>query len=152
MPLNFFALVFALAIAFWTLGYLVPDTRKFLLIKLPISTLITFCPLIASAMLVHKKQRLDGINQLLKLSFDFKRIKNKERYTPNISLMPGIALLLYWYMKIIVGILPEPRYLSCLLSFFLLNNSHTALTYLLPSPLSFTALLPKVGNLSKNEI
>jgi uncharacterized protein len=107
--INFFALVFALSIPFWILGAMAPDTTKILPIKLPISALMTFCPVIAAAILVYKKQKMQGVKQLLKLSFDFKKIKNKKWYIPIILLMPAIALLSFWYMKMKGGIVPEPQ-------------------------------------------
>ena len=107
--LNFFALVFALSIPFWILGAIAPDTTKILPIKLPISSLMTFCPLIAAAILVYKKQKTQGVKQLLKQSFDFKKIKNKKWYIPVVLFMPGVALLSYWCLKMTVGILPAPQ-------------------------------------------
>ena len=91
--INFFALVFLLSVPFWILGAMGPDTTKILPIKLPISALMTFCPLIAAAILVYKKQKLQGVKQLLKLSFDFKKIKDKKWWLPVVFLMPVIALI-----------------------------------------------------------
>jgi uncharacterized protein len=118
---NFFALVFALSIPFWILGFIGPDTTKSLPIRLPISALMTFCPLISAAILVYKKQKMQGVKQLLKLSFDFKKIKNKKWYIPVVFLMPVIALLSFWYMKITGGIAPEPQLstLSVFIFFFI---------------------------------
>ena len=107
LALRFFSIVFALSIPFWILGYIAPDTTNLLPIKLPISALMTFCPLIAATILVYKKQKMLGIKQLLKISFDFKKIKDKKWYLLVIFLMPVIALLSYWYMKMTEGILPE---------------------------------------------
>jgi uncharacterized protein len=106
--INFFALVFALSIPFWILGAVAEDMTKILPIKLPISALMAFCPLIAAAILVYKKQKKQGVKELLKLSFDFKKIKNKKWYIPVVFLMPVIAILSYWYMKMTGRILPEP--------------------------------------------
>ncbi|MEQ1676426.1 MAG: type II CAAX endopeptidase family protein [Chitinophagaceae bacterium] len=108
-PLNFFLLVYALSIPFWILGALAPDTTKILPIKLPISALMTFCPLIAAAILIYKKQKTQGVKQLLKQTFDCKKIKNKKWYLPVVFLMPVIALLSFWYMNITGGIAPEPQ-------------------------------------------
>lgn len=106
---NFFALVFALSIPFWILGALMPDTTKILPIKLPISALMTFCPFIAAAILVYKKQKGQGVKQLLKLSIDFKKIRSKKWYLPVVFLMPVTALISFWYMKVTGGIVPEPQ-------------------------------------------
>ncbi len=104
--LHFFLLVFALSIPFWILGYIGPDTTKTLPINLPISALMTFCPMIAAAVLVYRKQKMQGLKLLLKKSFDFKKIKNKKWYIPIIFLMPIIALLSYWYVKFTGTLLP----------------------------------------------
>lgn len=83
-----------------------PDTAKILPIPLPISALMTFCPLIAAAILVYKNQKMQGVKKLLKLSFDFKKIKNKKWYIPVVFLMPVIAIVSYWCMKMTGRILP----------------------------------------------
>lgn len=108
-PLKFFLLVFLLSIPFWILGAVARDLTKMLPIKLPISALMTFCPLSAATILVYKEQKNQGVKELLKKSFDFKEIKDKKWYIPIVFLMPVIAALSYWYMKITGGILPEPQ-------------------------------------------
>jgi uncharacterized protein len=105
--INFFALVVALSIPFWILGALAPDTTKLSPIKLPISALMAFCPLMAAAILVYKKQKKRGVKELLKLSFDVKKIKDKKWYFPIVFLMPAIAFLSFCYMKITAGIIQE---------------------------------------------
>jgi membrane protease YdiL (CAAX protease family) len=93
---------------------------KILPIKLPISALMTFCPLIAAAILIYKDRKMQGVKDLLKSAFDFKKIKNKRWYLPIVFLMPLIALLSYWYMKITAVIIPEPSlsFLAVFLFFF----------------------------------
>lgn len=118
---KFFLLVLLLSIPFWILGFIAPDTTKMLPIKLPISALMTFCPFIAAAILVYKERKMQGVKDLLKLSFDFKKIKDKRWYSPIIFLMPIIALLSYWYMKINGAIIPEPSlsFVAILIFFFI---------------------------------
>jgi uncharacterized protein len=106
--INFFALVLALSIPFWILGFIGPDTTKLLPINLPISALMTFCPLIAAAILVYRKQKMQGAKQLVKQSLDFKKINNKIWYIPIIFLLPVIALLSYWYVKFMGSLAPLP--------------------------------------------
>lgn len=119
--LKFFLLVFFLSIPFWILGYIATDTTKILPIKLPISALMTFCPLIAAAILVYKDRKMQGVKDLLNLSFDLKKIKNKRWYLPIVFLMPIIALLSYCYMKITGAIIPEPSIslLAIIIFFFI---------------------------------
>ena len=81
-PLKFFLLVFVLSIPFWILGAVAADFTEILPIKLPISALMTFCPLIAAAILVYKERKFQGVKELLKLTFDFEKIKDKKWYLP----------------------------------------------------------------------
>ena len=97
--LKFFVLVFILSIPFWILGFIFKDVTRSLPIKLPISALMTFCPLLAATILVYKERKTKGVKELLKRAFDFKKIKDKKWYFPIIFLMPLIALLSYEYMK-----------------------------------------------------
>ncbi|PZV18874.1 MAG: CPBP family intramembrane metalloprotease [Pseudanabaena sp.] len=119
-PLKFFLLVFLLSIPFWILGAVTRDLTEILPIKLPISALMTFCPLLAAAILVYKEQKIHGVKELLKLSFDFQKIKDKKWYVPVFFLMPTIAALSYLYLKITGVILPEPPipFLSVIIFFF----------------------------------
>jgi membrane protease YdiL (CAAX protease family) len=107
-PVKFFSLVLLLSIPFWILGAVTRDLTEILPIKLPISALMTFCPLLAAAILVYKEQNIQGFKELLKLSFDFQKIKDKKWYIPVVLLMPTIAALSYLYLKITGTILPEP--------------------------------------------
>ena len=74
---HFFLLLFALSIPFWILGFIGPDTTKIIPIPLPLSALMAFCPIIAATILMYKKQKMQGIKQLMKQVFDFKKIRNK---------------------------------------------------------------------------
>jgi uncharacterized protein len=107
-PFKFFLLVFILSIPFWILGAVTRDLTKILPIKLPISALMTFCPLLAAAILVYKDRKIEGVKELWKLSFDFKKIKDRKWYVPIVFLMPTIAVLSYWYLKMTGALLPEP--------------------------------------------
>jgi uncharacterized protein len=119
-PLKFFLLVFLLSIPFWILGAVTRDLTEILPIKLPISALMTFCPLLAAAILVYKEQKIHGVKELLKLSFDFQKIKDKRWYIPVVFLMPTIAALSYLYLKLTGEIRPEPPtpFLSAVIFFF----------------------------------
>ena len=68
---------------------------------------MSICPLLAAAMLVYKKRKIEGVKKLLKRAFDFKKINNKKWYVPIILLMPVIAVLSYLYIKMTGAILPE---------------------------------------------
>lgn len=120
-PLKFFLLVLALSIPFWLLGAMAGDLTKILPIKLPISALMTFCPLFAAMILVYKESKLRGVKQLLKRAFDNEKIKVKKWYIPIIFLMPFITLMSYWFMQMTGALLPEPQtlLLSALIFFFI---------------------------------
>jgi hypothetical protein len=79
-PLKFFLLVLLLSIPFWILAALTKDLTKILPIKLPISALMTFCPMLAAMILVYKERKTQGVKELLQRAFDFKRIKDKKWY------------------------------------------------------------------------
>jgi|SRR5215203_759125 len=98
-PLEFFLLVFALAIPFWLVGALAGRGLP-LPMKLPVSSLQAFCPLIAALILVYREDKLGGIKRLLKRVFDFKKIEPKIWYVPIISLLPLIYLLSYGVMRL----------------------------------------------------
>ncbi len=119
-PVKFFLLVFLLSIPFWILGAVTRDLTKILPIKLPISALMTFCPLLAAAILSYKEQKIQGVKELLNLSFDLQKIKDKKWYIPIVFLMPTIAALSYLYLKMTGEILPEtPTPFLLVIIFFL---------------------------------
>jgi membrane protease YdiL (CAAX protease family) len=105
----FFGLVFLLSIPFWVLDFIHPVE---LLPGLPISALAAFVPALAACILVYKNNRLGGILQLLRRSFDFKRISNKYWYLAIIFINPAIALLAYWLMRASGKNLPNPAPLT----------------------------------------
>lgn len=107
--LPFFGLVYLLSVLFWILGAVGPDFTKIFPIKLPISALMTSCPLMAAVILVYKKQKSQGVNQLLWLAFDFKKVKDRRWYLPIVCLMPVITILSYEYTKFTGTLLSEPQ-------------------------------------------
>ena len=120
-PFKFFLLVFALSIPFLILGALADDLTKFLPLKLPISSLMAFCPMLAAIILVYKNGKPGGVKELLKQAFDYEKIKEKKWYIPIILLMPGILLMSYWFMQIAGVSLPKPQIpiLSAFFFFFI---------------------------------
>ena len=106
-PLIFFLLVFALSIPLWLMGALTPLE---LLPGLPVSTLNVFCPLIAASILVYREDKTTGVTELLKRSFDYRRIRAKVWYVPTVLLMPGIMVLSYGLMRLVRLPLPAPQF------------------------------------------
>lgn len=95
-PFKFFLLVFALSIPFWLLGAV---TGRQLVPGLPVSSLMAFCPMMAALILVYRENNTAGVTELLKRSFDYKRIRTKAWYAPIILLMPGVMVLAYGVMR-----------------------------------------------------
>ncbi len=108
-PLIFFLLVFALSVPFWLVGAL---TRSQLLPGLPVlGALMAVCPLTAASILVYRENKAAGVIELLKRSFDYKRISTKIWYAPIILLMPGMTALTYAVMRLMGMPLPRPHFL-----------------------------------------
>lgn len=105
--MTFFLLVFALSIPLWIIGAL---TSLQLMPGLPVSSLMSFCPMIAASILVYRERKTAGVIELLKRSFDYKRIGKKVWYIPTILLMPGIAALAYGLMRLLNLPLPTPEF------------------------------------------
>ncbi len=118
--INYFFLVFALSIPFWILGFVATDTTKIFPINLPISALMAICPLLAASILVYKKQKMQGVLELLKRAFDYKKIIHKKWYFPIVFLMPTTAIFSFWYIKTTGILMPEPTIskLSIFIFFF----------------------------------
>ncbi|WP_373551166.1 CPBP family intramembrane glutamic endopeptidase [Haliscomenobacter sp.] len=118
--IKFFLLVLLLSIPFWILAAFTRDLTKILPIKLPISALMTFCPMLAAIILVYRARKTQGVKELLQRAFDYKRIKDKKWYLPIVFLIPCIAALSYGYMKL-TGVVPtEPKisFLAVVIFFF----------------------------------
>jgi membrane protease YdiL (CAAX protease family) len=101
----FFVLVFVLSIPFWVLGMINPIQ---LLPGLPISALGVFAPALSALILVYKNERLLGVLQLLRRSFDFKYVQNKSWYLAFILINPVIAILAYGLMHAVGKSIPNP--------------------------------------------
>ena len=120
-PLKFFLLVFALSLPLWLIGAVTPLQ---LLPGLPVSSLMSFCPLIAASILVYREDKTAGVTELLKRSFDYRRVRAKVWYVPTVLLMPGIAILAYGLMRLVRLPLPTPQFpgmaaLAMFLAFFI---------------------------------
>jgi membrane protease YdiL (CAAX protease family) len=121
LPLKFFLLVFALSLPFWLAGTL---TSLQLLPALPISALMFVCPVTAAAALVYRENKSTGVRELLKRTFDFKRVKAKIWYVPTILLMPCIMVLSYGAIHLIGVSVTAPAFsigtvLTLFIAFFI---------------------------------
>jgi len=96
-PLKFFLLVFALSLPFLLAGPLVGYQ---LVPGVPVTALIVvFCPATAAITLVYRESKMAGVRDLLKRSFDYKRIKAKIWYAPLLLLMPVVTISSYGWMR-----------------------------------------------------
>ena len=105
--MKFFALVFALSIPLWLLGAM---TRRQLLPSLPVSSFMTFCPLIAALILVYRENKMASVTKLLERSADYKRVPARIWYVPTLFLMPCIMALSYVVMRLTGVPLPAPQF------------------------------------------
>ena len=107
-PLAFFVLMFALSIPLSLAGTLM---ERELLPGLPLSALVVpFCPLIAAAVLVYRENKLQGVIDLLKRTFDYKRVTAKVWFIPTVLLMPGVMILEYGLLRLMGSSIPAPQF------------------------------------------
>lgn len=106
-PWIFFLLVLILSIPFMLIGAV---TGLHLLPGLPVSSLMVSCPLIAALVLVYSENKIAGVTELLKRSFDYKRIREKVWYAPIVLLMPGVMVLEYGLLRLMGSPVPTPQF------------------------------------------
>jgi len=106
LPWTFFILVFVLSVPFELVGAM---TDLQLMPGLPVSSFIWVCPATAASILVYKQNRTTGVIELLKRSFDYKRIKAKTWLVPTVFLMPGVTVVAYGLMRVTGSPLPAAR-------------------------------------------
>lgn len=104
LPLDYFLLIFVLAIPIWLVG----GNKLPLPINLPVSAVTTFVPAIAASILTYRRSGFTGVKELLKRAWDFKKIKNKIWYLPALFLAPVIYVLSYAIMRLTGLPLPDP--------------------------------------------
>lgn len=98
-PYLFFILVYALSIPLWALNVIYPIHLP--VDNLPVTDIVaTFTPLIAASILMYREEGLSGVKNLLKRTFDYRRITKKAWYIPIILLMPAIYVLTYGIMRL----------------------------------------------------
>ncbi len=109
-PWIFFLLVFMLSVPFWLIGAITGQfLPKEIPIKLPISSLMAFNPLIAAVILAYREDGSDGVKELLKRSVDYRRIKRKSWYVPIVCFMPITMVVEFGLMDLMGASLPDPQ-------------------------------------------
>ena len=107
-PWRFFALVFALAIPFWVLGFVFDQgLLGGLGISLPVSALAFVCPAIAAMILVYREEQFGGVARLLRRVFDGGRVRPRVWYAPALLLLPALYLLSYVVMRLLGVPIPD---------------------------------------------
>jgi len=101
----FLVLVLALSIPFWVLDAVSPVE---LLPRLPISAFGVFTPSIAALILTYRNDHLSGALQLLRRSFDLKRVENGGWFLVAILANPAIAVFAYGVMRAVGEFVPKP--------------------------------------------
>jgi hypothetical protein len=101
-------LVFALSFPFLLAGAL---TTFQVVPGVPVSALILiFCPATTAIILVYRENKMAGVRELLKRSFDYKRIRAKIWYAPLILTMPVVAVLSYGALRLMGVPVPPPQF------------------------------------------
>lgn len=106
-PLIYFVLTFALSLPFWIAGAL---TYVQLLPGVPVSALGLLCMVGAASILVYRENGFSSVTELLKRSFDFKRVRAKIWYLPTILLMPAIMVLSFVALRLMDVPVPNPQF------------------------------------------
>jgi hypothetical protein len=95
--LAFVVLTGALSTPFWALG---GASRRQILPALPLSALMTVCPLAAAALLTFRQAGGEGVAALLSRTFDAKRIPSPVWYLPALLLNPAVATAVYRWQRL----------------------------------------------------
>jgi uncharacterized protein len=91
---------------------------------LSVSALMALCLMAAALILVHREIAAAGVTELLRRSFDFKRIHASRWLVPVVLLIPGVNVVVYSLMLGISLPLPAPQFpmlaaLAMFLAFFI---------------------------------
>jgi len=105
LPWKFFALLILITIPFWVFG----GNRLPIPIKLPVSALAAFNPVIAALIMTYLQSGSNGVKELVRKIFDYKKIRNQIWYVPTLFLNPVIFLLAYVIMLWRGMPLPDPE-------------------------------------------
>ncbi len=103
LPLDYFLLVFVLAVPFWLFG----GGKLPLPMNLPVVALVTFVPALAASIVMYRRRGANGIKELWKRAVDYKKIKNRIWYLPALLLPPVIYFLSYVAMRVTGLPLPD---------------------------------------------
>jgi len=104
--LDFFVLVAVLSVPF----YLFSEVTGYTLLPgLPLSSLAAIYPVTAAGILTYEASSRTGVEELLKRSFDFRRIRPKKWYLPVALLMPAVMALSFAAIRLSGVAVPVPE-------------------------------------------
>lgn len=104
---NFFLLLFGLSIPLWVFGavFRVQIFPGFYLFQLSLGL-----PALAALILLFREGGKDGVVNLLKRTYDFRKIKPKIWYLPILLIFPSISFLNYWILRLSGTSIPTPHF------------------------------------------
>lgn len=100
---SFYLLVILLSVPLWLVG----GDNLPLPVKLPVSALTAFVPMIAASMLSFRQAGRQGLRELFQLAWDYRKIREKIWYLPVLLLAPSIYLVSFFILKLTGRPLPE---------------------------------------------
>lgn len=107
--LLFFLLVFGISAIFWSIGAVVEQLMPGLPGNLPFSSLMVVSPIIAGCYCTYKENRLSGLKELLKRTFDYKKVERRIWYLPTLLLMPTVMGIEYGILRLMQRPIPDTQ-------------------------------------------
>lgn len=105
-PFRFFVLVFALAAPL----YAVDELNSAQIVRgVPLAGLGVVCPVLAAVILLWRDRGWSGAAQLLKRSWDFRRVTAKSWYLPALLVNPVVVAASYVMLRVTGHDIPNPR-------------------------------------------
>jgi len=107
-PLLFIFVVFLLTVPFYVFGNY-PVLPKSFHLYAPAFIFASILPVSMAMLFLYRERGWDGVGDLWKKVFDYKRIKNKRWYVPIFLLMPITLVATYSLMPLIGKPIPDPH-------------------------------------------
>src|ERR1035438_9202786 len=108
-PLLFILVVVLLTIPFYLFGNQ-PVLPKSFHIYAPAFIFASILPVSLATLFLYRERGWDGVRDLWKNVFDYKRVRNKLWYIPIFLLMPATMVVTYFLMPLIGKTIPDPQF------------------------------------------
>jgi membrane protease YdiL (CAAX protease family) len=105
--LLFFLLVFGISAIFWSIGAVVEQLIPELPGNLPFSSLMVVSPIIAACYCTYKENGLSSLKELLKRTFDYKKVERQIWYLLTLLLMPTVMGIEYGILRLMHRSIPD---------------------------------------------